>query len=94
MLIMIPPNRAILDSNRSSETIMVRQLISFPEDLPEAALQRCSKNGVLKICSAFTKEHPCRSVVSIKLLSVFESLFNKVPGQMAFNFIKKRLQHR
>ena len=31
-------------------------------------LQRCSLGkGVLKICSKFTGEHPCRKVVSIKL---------------------------
>ena len=27
--------------------------------------------GVLKICSKFTREHPCRSVMSIKLHSNF-----------------------
>ena len=27
--------------------------------------------GVLKICSRFTGEHPCRSVISIKLLCSF-----------------------
>ena len=27
--------------------------------------------GVLKICSKFTREHPCRSVISIKLQSNF-----------------------
>ena len=27
--------------------------------------------GVLKICSKFTGEHPCRSVISIKLLCNF-----------------------
>ena len=35
----------------------------------EAALQRCSYEGVLKICSKFTGEHPCRSAISIKLLA-------------------------
>ena len=29
------------------------------------------ENGVLKICSKSTGEHPCRSVVSIKLQSNF-----------------------
>ena len=29
------------------------------------------KKDVLKICSKFTGEHPCRSVISIKLLSNF-----------------------
>ena len=34
--------------------------------------QRCSvTKGVLKICSKFTGEHPCRSVISIKLLCNF-----------------------
>ena len=39
----------------------------------EAALQRCSyeKEGVLKICSKFTGELPCQSVISIKLQSSF-----------------------
>ena len=27
--------------------------------------------GVLKICSKFIEEHPCRSVISIKLLCIF-----------------------
>ena len=30
--------------------------------------------GVLKICSKFTREHPCRSVISIKLLCNFIEL--------------------
>ena len=34
--------------------------------------------GVLKICSKFTGEHPCRSVISIKFLC---------------NFIETKLQH-
>ena len=29
------------------------------------------RKGVLKICSKFTEEHPCRSAVSIKLRSNF-----------------------
>ena len=32
---------------------------------PEVFLRK----GVLRICSKFTGEHPCRSVISIKLLS-------------------------
>ena len=34
---------------------------------PEVFLRKC----VLKICSKFTGEHPCRSVISIKLLCNF-----------------------
>ena len=37
------------------------------------------REGVLKICSKFTGEHPCRSVISIKLLC---------------NIIEITLQHR
>ena len=29
------------------------------------------REGILKICSKFTGEHPCRSVISIKLLCNF-----------------------
>ena len=39
----------------------------------EVALQRCSYvKGVLKICIKFTGEHPCRNVISIKLLYCFD----------------------
>ena len=37
---------------------------SFRSSPPEVL----SEKGVLKICSKFTGEHPCRSVISIKLL--------------------------
>ena len=33
--------------------------------------------GVLKICSKFTGEHPCRGVISIKLHSIFKPHFIK-----------------
>ena len=36
-----------------------------------SALEVFLEKGVLKICSKFTGEHPCRSVVSIKLLFSF-----------------------
>ena len=36
------------------------------------------RKGVLKLCSKFTEEHPCRSVISVKLQS---------------NFIEITLQH-
>ena len=45
--------------------------------------QRCSvKKGVLKNFTNFTGKH------------VLESLFNKVAGLKAYNFLKNRLQHR
>ena len=47
---------------------------------PEVFLRK----GVLKICSTFTGEHPCRSVISIKLLCTLQVLLlgyysDKVP---------------
>ena len=39
----------------------------FRSSYPEVFLGK----GVLKICSKFTGEHPCRSVISIKLLCNF-----------------------
>ena len=45
-------------------------------------LQRFFKTDVLKNCAIFTEKKP-----------VMESLFNKVAGLQAFNFIQKRLQH-
>ena len=39
---------------------------------PEATLHSCSyKKNVLKIRSKYTREHPCRSMISIKLLCNF-----------------------
>ena len=35
------------------------------------------RKGVLKICSKFTGEHPCRSVISVKLLHIFRTPFPK-----------------
>ena len=63
-------------------TIILRKIRSsiasktkFPEAVyhqSEAALQRCSYKKVFwKICSKFTGEHPCQSVISIKLQSNF-----------------------
>ena len=36
-----------------------------------------SEKDVLKICSTFTEEHPCRSAISIKLLCKLKSHFGK-----------------
>ena len=45
-----------------------RLLIFFSVILSEETLRRCShKKGVLKIYSIFTREHPCQSMISIKL---------------------------
>ena len=41
--------------------------MSYKSSNPEVFLEK----GVLKICSKFTIEHPCRSTISIKLQSNF-----------------------
>ena len=41
-------------------------LTVFRSSHPEVFLVK----GVLKICSTFTGEHPCRNVISIKFLSL------------------------
>ena len=47
-------------------------LTRYRNSRPEVFLVK----GVLKMCSKFTGEHPCRSVISIKLQSIFsEHLF-------------------
>ena len=57
--------------------------------------------GVLKICSKFTGEHPCRSVISIKLLcnnthkiplaTVFVSK-DLTPGELIFSPFDNRFE--
>ena len=44
-----------------------RNVTSNISSHPEVLLRK----GVLKICTKFTGEHPCRSVISIKLQSNF-----------------------
>ena len=46
--------------------------------------------GVLKICSKFTREHPGRSVISIKLLN---SLMTEAVMKELSNFIEITLRH-
>ena len=69
--------------------------------LTEPAIQRCFlKKDVLKICSKFTREHPCRSVISINLLwhmcspenllHIFRTLFLKnTSGRLLLNLRAK-----
>ena len=51
--------------------------------------------GVLKICSKLTGEHPCRSVISIKLLCNFQNTFSiKLLPEHHFNKVALQLpQH-
>ena len=50
-----------------TELCMIRYFTQDRSSRPEVFLGK----GVLKICSKFTGEHPCRSVISIKLQSSF-----------------------
>ena len=51
----------------SEESKLVKELVNYKSSPPEVFLRK----GVLKICSKFTREHPCRSAISIKLLCNF-----------------------
>ena len=51
-------------NNLESDLASIKPFRSSP---PEVFLGK----GVLKICNKFTEEHPCRSVISIKLLCNF-----------------------
>ena len=48
-------------------------IINYRSSCPEVFLRK----GVLKICSKFTGEHPCRNVISIKLLCTFDRIFKQ-----------------
>ena len=50
-----------------NETVFLSYLINHKSSHSEVLLVK----GVLKICSKFTGEQPCRSVISIKLLCNF-----------------------
>ena len=54
--------------NEKRNACLVNHLAAmFRSSPPEVFLGK----GLLKICSKFTGEHPCRSVISIKLQSKF-----------------------
>ena len=52
---------------QSYHILKLIKALNFRSNRPEVLLGK----GVLKICSKFTGEHPCRSVISIKLLCNF-----------------------
>ena len=52
------------------------------------------KKGVLKICSKFTGEHPCRSVISIKFFfsDNMQQIYKRIPmPKCDFNKVAKQL---
>ena len=53
---------------RRSEELLVRDILSNFCLLSKFQTQVFLRKGVLKICSKFTGEHPCRNAISIKLL--------------------------
>ena len=62
------------NSKKLTDKSITQFLINYRSSRPGVFLGK----GVLKICSKFTREHPCRSVISIKLL---------------WNFIEIALRH-
>ena len=63
---------------------LLRKLLKIPLQKKESEIARSSPpemfsgKGVLKICSKFTGEHPCWSVISIKLqATLLKSYFGK-----------------
>ena len=54
---------------------MVKQMQKLPtkvtDDLQSSRPEAFLRKGILKIFSKFTREHPCRSMISIKLLCKF-----------------------
>ena len=64
--------------NKFCEIFIINDI--YRSSHPEVFLEKV----VLKICSKFTGEHPCRSVISIKLKCIFccifsEHLFSRTP---------------
>ena len=63
----------------------------FRSSRPEVFLGK----GVLKICSKFTGEHPCRSAISIKLQSNFVeiTLWHECSPVNLLHIFRTRLEH-
>ena len=57
---------------RSECAIKCRNKANYRSSSPEVFLRK----GILKICSKFTEEHSCRSVISIKLLFIDITLWH------------------
>ena len=51
--------------------LLIAETITFRSNTPDVFLGKC----VLKICNKYTGEHPCRSVISIKLQGNCKSHF-------------------
>ena len=57
----------LLEVQKLLKNIDTKKAIGFRSSRPEVFL----RIGVLKICRKFTKDHPCRSVISVTLLCNF-----------------------
>ena len=77
------PNNIKLNSE-SIFLFLWKQLGLFRSSPPEVFLRK----GVLKICSKFTGEHPCRSVISIKFQSNFIKIALRFSCKIAACFQK------
>ena len=60
-------NDLLLNNRFAVQQLAPRERCNYRSSHPEVFLRK----GILKICSKFTGEHPCRSVISIKLLCNF-----------------------
>ena len=66
-IMLIDNGKVIVEENDLVETFNDHYINIIRSSRPEVFLRK----GALKICSKFTGEHPCRSVISIKLLCNF-----------------------
>ena len=63
-------NASKLQGQHAALSVLIYVDMKVTGSHPEVLLE----NGVLKICSKFTGEHPCRSAISIKLLCKFTEI--------------------
>ena len=71
----------VQNGQKSDDVIRERPLSKLSS---EAAVQRCSLEGALKICSKFTGELSCQSVISIKLLFYTPRNHQKIQANVLF----------
>ena len=73
-----------LNFEQISHLVLVFLLSTFTSSHPEVFLIK----GVLKICSKFTGEHPCRSAISITLLCnvSFQGVISRKVLQTIYKF--------
>ena len=75
--LIIETSQLICSENQLTDFYMRATLalnvLKYRSNHPEVFLEK----GILKICNKFTGKHPCRSVISLKLLCKLKSHFGK-----------------